>query len=75
MKIFALSLFSFISNKSKRLKNRITLKRLKKLKEKTNISLSIVIEKLNTFFEIALKANILLNESFSFSLKIFVEKK
>ena len=75
MKIFAFSLFFFMSNKLKRLKNRITLKRLKKLKEKTDISLSIVIEKSNTLFETTLKANILSNESLSFSLKILVEKK
>ena len=75
MKIFVLLLLSFISNKSKRLKNRIALKRLKRLKEKTDISLSIVIEKSNAFFEIVLKINTLSNESLSFNLKILVEKK
>ena len=75
MKTFVFSLLSFISNKSKRLKNRIALKRLKRLKEKTDISLSIVIEKSNAFFEIALRADIFSNESFSFNLKILVEKK
>ena len=64
-----------MSNKSKRLRNRITLKRLKKLKEKTDILLSIVIEKLNTFFETVLKANTLSNENLSFNLKNFAEKK
>ena len=64
-----------MSNKSKRLKNRIALKRLKKLKEKIDILLSIVIEELNTFFEIVLRADILSNENLSFSLKILVEKK
>ena len=64
-----------MSNKLKRFKNRIILKQLKKLKEKIDILLSIVIEKLNTFFEITLKINTFSNESFSFSLKIFVKKK
>ena len=64
-----------MSNKSKRLKNRIALKRLKKLKEKVDILLSIVIEKSNTLFEIALKTNTLSNERFSSNLKILDEKK
>ena len=75
MKIFVLLLLSFMSNKSKRLKNRIALKRLKKFKKKIDILLSIVIEKLNTLFETALKINILSNESLSFNLKILVERK
>ena len=75
MKIFALSLLSFISNKSKRLKNRITLKRIKRLKKKIDISLSIVIEESNTLFEIVLRTNIFSNESLSFNLKILVERK
>ena len=75
MKTFVFSLLSFMSNKSKRLKNRIALKRLKRLKEKIDISLSIVVEKSNTLFEIVLKIDIFSNESFSFSLKIFVEIK
>ena len=74
MKIFALSLLSFISNKSKRLKNRIALKRLERLKKKTDISSSIVIEKLNTLFETVLKADTLSNESLLFNLKT-LEKK
>ena len=74
IKIFVLLLLFFMSNKSKRLKNRIALKRLKRLK-KIDILFSIVIKELNTFFEIILKANILSNESFSSNLKIFVEKK
>ena len=75
MKTFVLSLFFFMSNKSKRLKNRIALKRLKKLKEKTDISLLIVIEKSNTLFEIIRKTDTLSNESFLFNLKIFNERK
>ena len=75
MKTFALLLLSFISNKSKRLKKRIALKRLKKLKEKIDISLSIVIEESNALFEIVLKTNILSNETLSSNLKILVEKK
>ena len=75
MKTFVLSLLFFMSNKSKRLKNRIALKRFKKLKKKTDILLSIVIEKLNTFFETVLKANTLSNESFSSNLKTFDERK
>ena len=47
---------------------------IKKIKKKIDILLSIVIEKSNTLFEIVLKADILSNESLSFSLKTFDKK-
>ena len=47
----------------------------KKIKKKTDISLSIVIEKSNTFFEIVLRTNTFSNESLSSNLKILVERK